>query len=159
MPTVQQQLIPMTRQKSIRLSSKVTTIIGGSRAQDLAYTYDANAISLASSIIPNQFQENSRLYLRLFKSFAHRLLSPAPPMANNYAETYAYDAMRKISQVRMANPILSGTGKTNPHAVTSIGAASYTYDDNGNLLTDGNLTNTWIMIIIINRLLIINRKL
>ena len=36
-----------------------------------------------------------------------------------------------------------GTGYANPHAVTSVGGATYTYDNNGNVTAIGSLDYTW----------------
>jgi uncharacterized protein RhaS with RHS repeats len=35
------------------------------------------------------------------------------------------------------------TGYANPHAVTSVGGTSYTYDNNGNVTAIGSLDYTW----------------
>ena len=35
------------------------------------------------------------------------------------------------------------TGYANPHAVTSVGGATYTYDNNGNVSAIGSLDYTW----------------
>jgi RHS repeat-associated protein len=37
----------------------------------------------------------------------------------------------------------AGTGYANPHAVTSIGGTTYTYDNNGNVTAIGSLDYTW----------------
>ena len=37
----------------------------------------------------------------------------------------------------------AGTGYANPHAVTSVGGTSYTYDNNGNVTAIGSLDYTW----------------
>ncbi len=129
--------------KLYRLSSKVTTITGGSHIQDLAYTYDANG-----NII--KIIDNSSTHSKKTTNYAYdplnRLLSATATGAvngQNYTETYAYNAIGNITSKNGVAYTYSQTGKANPHAVTSIGSANYTYDDNGNLLTDGTLTNTW----------------
>jgi hypothetical protein len=35
------------------------------------------------------------------------------------------------------------TAYANPHAVTSVGGSSYTYDNNGNVTAIGSLDYTW----------------
>jgi YD repeat-containing protein len=35
------------------------------------------------------------------------------------------------------------TGYANPHAVTSVGGTTYTYDNNGNVTAIGSLDYTW----------------
>jgi RHS repeat-associated protein len=129
--------------KLYRLSSKVTVLSGGARAQDLAYTYDANGN--ITRIVDNS-QTNSKKTVNYTYDSLNRLLSAVATGAingQNYTETYTYDAIGNITSKNGIAYAYSQTGKTNPHAVTSIGATNYTYDDNGNLLTDGNLTNTW----------------
>ena len=37
----------------------------------------------------------------------------------------------------------AGTGYANPHAVTSVGGTTYTYDNNGNVTAIGSLDYTW----------------
>ena len=37
----------------------------------------------------------------------------------------------------------AGMGYANPHAVTSVGGATYTYDNNGNVTAIGSLDYTW----------------
>src|SRR5687767_13336777 len=37
----------------------------------------------------------------------------------------------------------AGMGYANPHAVTSVGSTTYTYDNNGNVTTIGSLDYTW----------------
>ncbi|USN87565.1 MAG: VCBS repeat-containing protein [Candidatus Nomurabacteria bacterium] len=52
------------------------------------------------------------------------------------AATVNFDSIRLTSTG-------GGGSYANPHAATTIGGTTYTYDQNGNLLTDGNTTNTW----------------
>ncbi len=129
--------------KLYRLSSKVTTLSGGSRAQDLAYAYDANGN--ITRIVDNS-QTNSQKTTDYTYDSLNRLLSTTATGAingQNYAETYAYDAIGNIINKNGQAYSYSGAGYANPHAVTSIGAVNYTYDDNGNLLTDGTIINVW----------------
>ncbi len=59
-------------------------------------------------------------------------------------ETYVYNEVGNImSKSGVGNYIYSETGYANPHAVTSVNGTTYTYDNNGNLTTDGIHTNTW----------------
>src|SRR3989339_215755 len=74
----------------------------------------------------------------------HRLISATITNAKNvqnYVQTYAYDITGNIL-------VKSDLGNyqyndKNPQAVTRAGNVSYSYDDNGNLLTDGTYTYTW----------------
>jgi RHS repeat-associated protein len=129
--------------KLYRLSSKVTVLSGGARVQDLAYTYDANGN--ITKIVDNSATNSKKTTDYTYDSL-NRLLSAAATGAingQNYTETYTYDAIGNITSKNGIAYVYSQSGYTNPHAVTSIGSTNYTYDDNGNLLTDGNLTNIW----------------
>ena len=43
----------------------------------------------------------------------------------------------------MGSYAYAGSGYANPHAVTSVGGATYTYDNNGNVTAIGSLDYTW----------------
>jgi RHS repeat-associated protein len=65
---------------------------------------------------------------------------------NEFKETYSYDILGNlksktgISYLYQGN---SGTNYANPHAPTSINGVTRTYDQEGNLLSDGTRTNKW----------------
>ena len=115
-----------------------TTITAGNRSQDISYagstlstetTYywrikfwdDDNAEGSWSSAGTFSIADNTTTY------------------------TYAYNAIGNVTTGNGSSYTYSGTGKTNPHAVTSIASNNYVYDDNGNLTTAPNLaiTNNW----------------
>lgn len=64
----------------------------------------------------------------------------------SYKQTYTYNAIGNLltnagtSYLYQGN---TGTNYANPHAATSIGGTPNTYDQAGNLITNGTLTNTW----------------
>ena len=65
---------------------------------------------------------------------------------NDYSETYTYNALGNLltkNGTAYSHTGNAGTNYANPHAVTKVGTAILTYDKNGNLLTDGTMTNTW----------------
>ncbi len=130
--------------KLYRLSSKVTTISGGAHAQDLAYTYDANGN--ITKIIDNSSTNSKKTTDYTYDSLNRLLSATATGAVNgqNYTQTYSYNAIGNITNSPQGAYTYSQTGKTNPHAVTSIGSTTYSYDNNGNLLTvSGGLSNTW----------------
>jgi RHS repeat-associated protein len=58
--------------------------------------------------------------------------------------TYAYDAIGNIiNRSDVGTYTYAGTNYANPHAATSIGTSTQTYDNNGNLTSDGTWTNNW----------------
>ncbi len=65
----------------------------------------------------------------------------------NYTKVYSYNALGNISSSTDSGPYTyagdTSTYYANPHAPTSINGSSYTYDNNGNVLTGGGLTNEW----------------
>ncbi len=130
--------------KLYRLSSKVTIIPGGSHVQDLAYTYDANGN--ITRIIDNSSTHSKKTTDYTYDALNRLLSTTATGAVNgqNYTQTYSYDAIGNITNSPQGAYTYSQTGYANPHAVTSIGSTTFTYDNNGNLLTvTGGLTNTW----------------
>ncbi len=60
--------------------------------------------------------------------------------------TYAYNQIGNLtnnSQLGAYTYPTSGAGVVRPHAVTAAGANTYTYDNNGNMLTGAGRTYTW----------------
>jgi RHS repeat-associated protein len=51
--------------------------------------------------------------------------------------------MRAIMPLNVGSYSYVGTGYANPHAVTSVGGTTYTYDNNGNVTAIGPLDYTW----------------
>jgi hypothetical protein len=51
--------------------------------------------------------------------------------------------MRTMARHDVVSYSYAGTGYANPHAVTSVGGATYTYDNNGNVTAIGSLDYTW----------------
>jgi len=51
--------------------------------------------------------------------------------------------MRAILPRNLGSCSYAGTGYANPHAVTSVGGTTYTYDNNGNVTAIGSLDYTW----------------
>jgi RHS repeat-associated protein len=64
----------------------------------------------------------------------------------NFRQTFAYNELGNIVNNSGTNYLYqgnSGTNYANPHAPTTIGSNTNTYDQSGNLLTTGSSTNSW----------------
>ncbi len=117
-----------------------TTVI-----QDLTYTYDnnGNITEIADDSETHTSKTTNYTYDDL-----NRLTAASTTLASfgsNYNQTYTYDAIGNItSKSDQGTYTYAGNGYTNPHAVTSIGTATSTYDNNGNLLAikTNNATTT-----------------
>ncbi len=133
--------------KLYRLSNKTTTITGGSKMQDLAYTYDAN--SNITKIVDASNTNSSKTVDYTYDDLNRLLSATATNVASGqstYTHSYTYSAIGNIlTRTDVAGTYMyGGTGHANPHAVTSIGAVNYTYDNNGNMLTEtSGLSNSW----------------
>lgn len=117
--------------KLYRLSSS-KAVMGASTLQSHAYSYDKlnNIIQVIEPGLTKKYtyDDLSRL--------TRAVHTPSAGTSTTY--TYSYDAIGNILKVNGRAYSYSSTGKTNPHAVTSIGSDIYTYDDNGNVVTAPN---------------------
>ncbi len=129
--------------KLYRLTHKVT-VAGASNLQDVSYTYDP--VGNISAITDNSATDTKK-NITLGYDALNRLTAYTVAGAvngNNHSETYTYDPVGNITNKSdLGNYTYGGTGLPSPDAVRSIGATTYTYDNNGNILTAGNQTNTW----------------
>ncbi len=136
--------------KLYRLSNKTTTITGGSKVQDLSYSYDQN--NNVTKIVDASNTNSSKTVDYTYDDL-NRLLSAVATNAaigqSGYTQTFTYNAIGNIltrSDAAGAYFYDGNTGSSyaNPHAVTSVGSINYSYDNNGNMLTEtGGLSNTW----------------
>lgn len=117
-------------------TTNITTIsqpILGNTIQNLSYTYDevGNILSVAdtasSSVVTTYTYDN-----------VNRLLTATAP---GFQETFTYDGIGNILTRNTVPYLYETPNKTNPHAVTKVGAIALTYDTNGNVLTIGEQTN------------------
>ena len=115
------------------------TIGNGSNFQDLNYTYD-NAGNITQ--IMDASNTASAKTVNYTYDDLYRLIN----VSGTYSQSFSYDPIGNLTSGPAGNySYLGNTGnlKANPHAATSIGGANNTYDDNGNLLTNGNIINAW----------------
>ncbi len=137
-----------------RLRTKIT-VANGQNVQDLNYAYDAvgNITQIVDASVTLTAKTTDYTYDDL-----HRLLSSTitnsvaenvdGPGDGNQTQTFTYDAIGNIlSKSDVGNYSYEGdqgNSYANPHAVTSAGGTSYSYDNNGNLTGSGFLTSyTW----------------
>jgi RHS repeat-associated protein len=113
----------------------------GTSIQDFSYTYDSNGN--ITQIVDNSTTNTNGTYTYTYDDL-NRLTQA---VLNATVKSYIYNALGNISSsTDMGSYLYAGDTSTlyaNPHAPTSIGGSSYTYDNNGNLLTGGGLTNEW----------------
>jgi RHS repeat-associated protein len=126
--------------KLYRLSSKVTTIAGGSKAQDTAYAYDSNGN--VTGITDNSATNAKKTVAYVYDDLNRLTSATATNVASGqstYTENYAYDAIGNITSKTGPGSYTyagnTGTNYANPHAATTIGSDTYAYDNNGNLTT------------------------
>jgi RHS repeat-associated protein len=128
-----------------RLNQKVTTD-GITIFQDIRYLYDP-----VGNIL--EIEENSTLDSGRIANYEYdwlnRLLQAeitATANSQDYTQIFRYDALGNIVQKDLDTYDYDGNTSTllaNPHAVTSIGIIGYSYDNSGNLVSDGTFTYTW----------------
>jgi len=111
--------------------------------QELSYVYDA-----AGNItrIEDMSSTTARMTVEYSYDDLNRLITASTTMASStpYAHTYEYSSIGNISSSTPAGAYTyAGTNYANPHAATQIGLSSQTYDNNGNLTSDGTFTYAW----------------
>ncbi|MEX0941675.1 MAG: RHS repeat domain-containing protein [Pseudomonadales bacterium] len=99
--------------------------------QDLAYSFDelGNLTSRSDTTYTNNFTES------YFYDALNRLTATSSATANNL--TLTYDAAGNIktkSNLQSGATYHYGSSTVRPHAVTSVGGISYSYDANGNMI-------------------------
>lgn len=117
--------------------TNMTAVQGGNTLQSYGYTYD-NVNNITQITEPNLTKTYTYDDLNRLTQAIH---TPSGGGATTY--TYAYNAIGNITSANGNSYSYSGTGKTNPHAVTSVGSNNYTYDDNGNITTAPNQAFTY----------------
>lgn len=121
----------------------------GTHIQSLHYTYDAvgNITGILDDV--NGSEQNAYSYDPL-----NRLISASSTLTGGqtpYLKNYSYDSLGNLASSTDLGTYAyqgnTGTNYANPDAPTSIGngtaTSTLTYDNNGNLLSDGTLTNVW----------------
>jgi RHS repeat-associated protein len=122
-----------------RFLTRVTTAKGATVLMDNQYTRDrVGRIKTITGLTPTES------WAYTYDNFSR--LKTADNLGNNALdETYEYSLTNNLlSRTRVAGTYVYPPGTAaRPHAATQIGAASLTYDANGNMLSDGKRTLTW----------------
>lgn len=120
-----------------RLTNKTATKSGFPDYQNISYTYDQ-----VGNILSTTDTAHSKTTTYTYDDL-HRLLSVYTTGSATSSEAYTYTVLGNLLTRNGASYTYSNTGTTNPHAPTSVASTTLTYDNNGNLLSDGTHTNTW----------------
>jgi len=119
----------------------VSTVDAGSNSlQNVAYTRDAAGRILTMTASPTA-ESWTYTYDKL-----DRLLTATNTADPTSSRTYTYDAAGNITSNSAIGAYAyptQGPGAVRPHAQTAAGAASFTYDANGNMLTGAGRTLGW----------------
>ena len=105
--------------------------------QDLGYTWD---------VLGNLTQRTDKTGTRsLTESFTYDTLNrlTSSRVGTGAAQTVSYDALGNIKRKTGVGSYTYGAGNAGPHAVTSAGNDTYTYDAAGNQLTGAGRTLTY----------------
>ncbi len=130
-----------------RLSNKTTVNGVPTNLQNIAYTYDAD--NNITKIVDSSNTDASKTVNYTYDDLNRMLTATATAVASGqttYTHTFVYNAIGDITSGPVGTYVYNGstgTNYANPHAATSINGVTNTYDKDGNVLTDGTLTNTW----------------
>ena len=117
-----------------------------SSIQNISFAYDPNGnlTSISDVAATDALRSVTYGYDAL-----NRLLSASTTAASTtpYRHQFAYTMLGNITGISTSSATTTytyaETGYANPHAVTSVGGATYTYDNNGNVTAIGSLDYTW----------------
>jgi RHS repeat-associated protein len=114
--------------------------------QNMTFTYDA--VGNITKIIDASNTMAAKTAVYTYDDL-YRLTSAAitnVASGANYTDLYSYSALGNILSGPAGTYLYQGNTNfvyANPHAVTSINGVAYSYDRDGNFLSDVTLTNTW----------------
>ena len=125
----------------------------GNRVQDIMYFYDSvsnireikdTSTTKLAKDVRYTYDDLNRLTGAITQSTAGDSFYNQYYTERQYAENYAYDPLGSMTSKTGAGSITyNNTGYANPHAPTSIGGVSLTYDNSGNPISYGSNTYTW----------------
>jgi RHS repeat-associated protein len=133
--------------KLYRLTSRNTHNTASVNLQNTSYTYDGNGniTAYGDTSATSSAKAVSYTYDALDRLMTATTSSVASG-TSSYSESYSYDALGNITSKNGQTYLYQGnTGvlQANPHAVTSVNSVTYTYDNDGNMTSDGTLANTY----------------
>lgn len=137
--------------KLYRLTNRTTVNAANTKLQDISYTFDpvGNITQITDASATNAAKTAVYTYDDL-----DRLLSATVSNTANgqdYTKSFSYNILGNILS-KSDEGVYSYTGGdmstsnntlANPHAVTDINGIVYSYDENGNLLSDSIWNHTW----------------
>lgn len=143
----------VTDSQGLAAEAKVRTVIVHPASpylvygQNTSYTYDAN--NNITQIVDSSDTDTIRTVAYVYDDLNRMTSATATNVASGqstYTYTYGYNAIGNITSGPVGSYVYngsSGSNWANPHAATSINSVTNTYDKDGNMITDGTLTNTW----------------
>ena len=114
--------------------------------QNITFAYDANGNITA--ITDNSDTGAGKAVTYTYDGL-NRLISASTTAASStpYRHQFAYSMLGNITGMSTSSATstytYAETGYANPHAVTSVGGTSYSYDNSGNVTAIGSLDYTW----------------
>ena len=133
--------------KLYRLTNKQTQTGSSVNTQNIAYTYDTNGN--LTNLVDSSATDASKTVAYTYDNLNRVKTATATGVHSGttaYSETYNYDGLGNFTSKNGQTYLYqgnTGTLKANPDAATSINGVTYTYDSDGNLTTNGTITNTW----------------
>ena len=125
------------------INKKTTSNNSGQILQDLSYEYD----DVGNILGINDVSDTSTAKFQKFVyDDLYRLTDTVVTNAangQNYSRSYAYSPIGNITNFDGIGYGYIDAGYSNPHAVTDIGGQNYSYDNNGNLISDGLRGHNW----------------
>jgi RHS repeat-associated protein len=110
-------------------TGRLTAITTGSSVQSLSYTYDT---------LGNLLTREDNLK-SLTETFTYDVANRVTGVTGPQNKTYSYN---EIGNILNKSDVGAYTyGGTRPHAVTAAGGVNYTYDNNGNIISDSSGRN------------------
>ena len=120
--------------KTGRLTGLASKNIMEGELQDLSYTWDVlGNLTTRTDITGSRTLTETFTYDTLNRLTQSRV-------GSNTAQTVSYDALGNIKSKTGVGSYTYGAGTAGPHAVTTAGSDTYTYDDGGNQLTGAGRT-------------------
>lgn len=133
-----------------RLKNLKSTDSNSVNLQDISYTYDkvGNVLEINDTSANMASKKAVYTYDNLYRLASATVTNTGN--SSDYSQTFSYSPIGNMLS-KSDNPgtyqyqgSVLPSSFANPHAVTSIGSQTYTYDNNGNLISGTGIgTNTW----------------
>ena len=123
------------------LVDSIQSSAGGTAIQNLGFVFDTLG-NLKERTDLTRNRKEAFLYDGLNRVTESKLTDSASNATLN-TTTYAYDALGNITNKSDVGAYLYGQNGAGPHAVTTAGANTYTYDANGSMISGAGRTTAW----------------